>query len=389
MSLTIRDIVDRLPEIAATTAAALTCIELAVSLRHGIISPNVPAKARRRNWVLVIGTVVTTFTFFGLILVYWEPKDLWTVWREKVSESFHTCSTKNKDKLTEEYKQSELNNDCLTLSLLANDFPDRRIRIQDITSLSKEAAPDNLEEYLRYQTAGTELMKDAEISATLSKELGLNTNLFLGSGYTVPLNGRRSDGAAINTGIREFLVKNFCVGENEDCEPTRPHLRTAWGWKLDPAEMDSKGDVLTIGQILNSRAPNLNQDKKSVEDWPAYHDKINRGMAARGTFKDRVLIRLSQFPARYYKGTFAATDRKYAFFSDARDVWGMSYKDAVEASGRLPDPDPNKSSAVFIWVAFAEPVTTVSGLASWDYVFQILRTPAASIRERGIRLTGQ
>ncbi len=294
--------------------------------------------------------------------------------------------SKNKALIVPGFDRDDLGYGCLSLVLESIQMPATEMRKQSSETKSTDANPDlNLNEYLINQMAGYELLQLQDVSVILKQRMGLYSNLFLGAGHTLPFKDLKNEGNNLNPGIREYLVKNYCIGGWPQCPKKMPPIRTGWGWELDPVEIETAQGDVTIGGILNRNDPNLNTDSLSRADWPKYKKYI-ADYVEKPDPSDRILIRLAQFPRNGYVGTLGLPKRKFSFFADVRDVWKLNYKDAILASGLIANPNPNAASRIYIWVVKINPTTNESGLASWDYIIQTLRGNAAEAKTHGIKL---
>lgn len=382
-------LIDFAPQIVAAVTAVLMILELIASLRQGLLrrsGPDAPGK-RKRNWILVVGTMISATSFFVYIFVYWEERDFWNVWRDHVESDVSGCRDKNLSKVTESYSENDLVLDCLALSLDHRGIKkmDMRYFYRELSDSKSNIDTDNFNNYLINNRAGSELLKIPVVSNALVKGYGIYNNQFIGSGRSLPLQDG-GGGGALDTGINEFLVKNACLEDGAECPDHMEAISTAWGWMIEPSDMDSNGGKLEIGKLILERDPNLNSGKSRTA-WNDSYRALVKGFAELHGSSDRFLIRFAQFSEKNYKGSFAQSSRRYAFFADVRQVWRMTYSEAVLASGRAPDPSPNADSRIFIWVVKLDPnAPDSSGLASWDYILRILKAGSPNISERQIKL---
>lgn len=380
--------IDQAPSVLALLAAAVAFAEVILAARRSALRK----RGRRRrslvlNWAVVIGSTLAALAFIIIIFRYWAPKDAWGLWHQQVFADFDRCARLNPPKAKTDDAKLDLKADCLALSLARHSLPADNIRRHTARTIAPDfSSTQDIDSILRDQRAGASLMSNETIGEVLRERYGIYSNLFLGSGYTLPPAARESSGPTyFRPGIREFLVRNYCVGRHEGCRDDGAHRDAplAWGWAVDKdLTNDSK---LTIGNIILTETPNLNPVGDLVR-WKSYREQLRDHVENRRPSRYRILIRLAEFPPKYYKGTLAQPKRLYAFFNDARDIWPLSYGDASEQGGRILDTNLPADAKVFIWVVFLEPSSpTESGLASWSYVTQLLRQRAAGLDERRFR----
>lgn len=370
--------IENAPSVVAVVAAILLALELGDFVRRRRAGSSGGVSAR-----FAIGVTLTTVIFFLTLFLRWEPKTPWVLWVEGVEASATDCQADNARRIVAAKTTREaLGLDCLALALNAHPMPTEPVRIALTDAGSTEyVGQSNIEALLRAHYAGSLLMRSEPVARILSQSLGLHTNLFLGTGYTLPSYDPRSVTQSSNfrPGIREYLVRNYCVSESRSCsESGTERLSRAWTWSFARDEFKAARGLPTIGALVSSKPPNLSEPAVAAAWTGDFRQSAVAYAGGAADPLDRYLIRFAQFPLSAYKGTLAKPSRSHAFFADIRDVWNLSYDEAEIQSGKVAnDAD---SSVVLVWViSLSSNNLKQSGLATWHYVFDIMRRRAAEI----------
>jgi hypothetical protein len=375
-------LVSQITAIVAIIAAGLLLYETVTIYRRR--RAGAAAGPTRISWVYIIGITVTTVSFFVTIFLFWQPKDAWELWREDIAANLATCIANNQPRITSRLDKDDLGFNCLALALDRNALPTLKLRADTQRTRRGNVDRSNIVAMLTYERAGAELMRDAAVAEILSSKIGIHSNLFLGTGYSLPSWDRRSVTASSNfrPGIREYLVRNYCVSSDRKCgtNGVDPY-NNAWTWTFDKREVETRGnDAPLLGTLLLSKPPNLADEAERVSWQNGDRKLVERYIGGEAAAVGRILVRIAEFPEGQYEGTLGPPWRTHTFFADARDVWHLSYDETVILAGVVP-VDPAKDK-VFIWIIrLSENNLKQSGLATWQYVFQLLNAHRDEIED--------
>lgn len=198
------------------------------------------------------------------------------------------------------------------------------------------------------------------IGDTLWLHFGINSDTFLGTGFSLP--GVTIGKNTLDYGdaaLREYLVPNVCADTKSPnlCPQRDP---STWGWTLPMSVLLDR--QLTVKDIILKRQPNEGATALA---------KVRAAIEA-GT-EDSVLIRFQKFDEGRYTGKVGRPQSRYVFFSELQGTYKLSLRDAFQKSGQTDferdAADPNKRA--FVWIQVPDG-GHFNRQATWRSVFSLL-----------------
>jgi len=224
-----------------------------------------------------------------------------------------------------------------------------------------EGNPPYVTDTLYYDLRTAEvLIHQPDASKLLSSQYGIDASAYLGTGFSVPLQGA---GALQYQFARqqEYFVPNLCAEavDKTVCPARDPNM---WAWHLTSAQMQHWLDA-PIAALLHQRPPR--------SDAAAFGKLAAPKPVAPGELPS-LLIRFGNFPLKYYSGAIGRPGAVRVFFASYQQVRGETLRGAVVATGAaslIAKPDP--ANTFFIWL-YAPHAGTKAAVASWKELFGIL-----------------
>ena len=269
-----------------------------------------------------------------LALVFALPAraDTWNDWQSGFTQTINACAIKD--------------GACLNHTFTATPLP-----APDSTS-----ANDLL---LRDLRAAQVMLHQPDASSLLWKLYGIDSSAYLGTGYSVPLNGPQARQYAFAR-QREYFVPNLCA-ETIDTALCPARASNLWVWKVTPQQLARWLDK-PVAQLLAARRP--------------LHDAagFNRARRAPATNPDlpRLLIRFSPVPDAFYKGQVGRGGAARVFFGDYDQARAVTLRDFITATGTTGLDAPPPGTHYYVWLL--APGADVRQ-ASWDALFKLLAQP--------------
>jgi hypothetical protein len=202
--------------------------------------------------------------------------------------------------------------------------------------------------------------KAPNVSDTLWYHFGINSDTFLGTGFSLP--GVTIGKNTLDYGdaaLREYLVPNVC-GDTKDTKICPQRDPSTWAWTLPMSVLLDKS--LTVKDIILKRAPN---------EGAAAFAKVKAAIEAGA--EENVLIRFQKFDEGRYTGKVGRPQARYVFFSELQGTYKLSLREAFQKSGQTDferdATDPNKRA--FVWIQVPDG-GHFNRQATWRSVFNLL-----------------
>ncbi len=264
--------------------------------------------------------------------------DPWAVWSDNFTSKMTACT-------------AAAETGCLAKAFTSLDRP----------AAVSEAPADEL--YRDLRTAEV-LLHQKDASDAMWKLYGIDSSAYLGTGYSVPLEGEGAKNYAFAT-QREYFVPNLCA---EAADPVVCPKKDAniWTWRLTSTQLAQWADK-PIVKLLRTLAPQA--DGQGFPKYPRTAPRPNL---------PPMLIRFGSLPLASYKGTFGRSDASRVFFADYEQARGKTLRAAMTATGAstlLDNPDPSKT--FFIWI-YAPDANSKASVASWRELFRLLNAPQSA-----------
>lgn len=287
------------------------------------------ARERLALGAATLGAVVALVFFLGPK----SPEQAWASWRGEISTQLSSCP------------EAEDGAACLSRALSAHPAP----------------KPDGEAEgpadvFFSQVELGQNLQRIPRASDLLWSEFGIDSEDFIGTGYSVP---HAADGSArsyADARQREFLVDNICA-DMIDTQRCPAEVTNIWTWRLTPAQASQWLDR-PLRALLRSQAP--------ADHRPEW-------LGARAN-EAALNIRFARFNPDYYTGTIGRPDANLVFMT-TYPPGNLTLREALLETGSADLAEPGEDNeTLFIWVYAPEESPSP---ATWGTVFDYLREHAA------------
>lgn len=197
-------------------------------------------------------------------------------------------------------------------------------------------------------------------------EFGIDSNDFIGTGYSTPWRDDQAQRTYREARQREFFVANLCadIVDTTRCPTEAPNV---WTWQL--TGQDAQAWLSRPVSALITGVP----PSDHVREWRAALPTIRDG----GDDVRPVLIRFSRFNPQYYAGTVGRPSADFVFFAAIDDVGPRTLGEALALTGSAALADQAEDEILFIWL-YAPSEGDVPTPATWGAVFDHLRTISAT-----------
>jgi hypothetical protein len=358
-------VVERGPLIAAIGVLLLFPAEMV--LRRWSRHWNLSEQAKRR--LELFGTSVLMFTLlvavtFGLYStsVNSIPKPQEIIWKEQIASTLHRC-VDNVQKLPYE-KHQEIDRrlakkyESAALHCLAYG-----IQNSDAAELLLHPNAPAAEQFRVHMRLADTLLSIKDVPRILSNAFSIDSQRFLGYGYSLPEHASRYSDAM----TREYLIRNRCAmagKPNGPCADARAS-KQLFTWILTPSDVAVDPDE-KIASLLRRIPP-----KENVDAFAKYSADFDKGRLTKSL---PPLIRFSKFSENDYLGTIGRPSATNVFFSSLAEMWNKSIADAELTSGRIANASSagESSERIFIWVYFPAGGDDARA-ATWENVFTMLK----------------
>ena len=235
----------------------------------------------------------------ALVFTLYKTSDPWVQWKERVFESIRDC--KDKD------------NPCVAMALKRPyPGPDSNLLMSRLTCDER---------------AGSIIMQNERARKMLEKQLGINSDTFLGTGLTQP-SGESNYSAAR---MPEYLVPNHLDSD-----------AGVWTWVLDPIRDSDR----ILSEVIEKQPP-THQPTQSGGDLISNLQFIKKRFSLDD--KKPAVVRISQFPLDLYSGKLGRKEVDRVFVTHLGSVWGMKIGEVAKYSGRTKATTDGKER-LFLWV---------------------------------------
>lgn len=295
---------------------------------------------RRRPWSelvherLALGAA--TLGAVAALVFLLGPKstdETWNAWRGEVSTTLELCP------------EAEDGAICLSRALSTHPAPDL------------DGDPNGPADVFFSQVElGQNLRRIPRASDLLWDEFGIDSEEFIGTGYSVPHATDGGERSYADARQREFFVDNLCA-DMIDTQRCPTEVDTIWTWRLTPAQASQWLDR-PLRALLNSEAP---ADHRS--SW----------LRARSN-EAALNVRFARFNPDYYTGTLGRPDASLVFIA-AYPPGNLTLREALLETGSAALAEPGEANeTLFIWVYAPEQRLAP---ATWGTVFDSLRRHVA------------
>lgn len=195
-------------------------------------------------------------------------------------------------------------------------------------------------------------------------EFGIDSNDFIGTGYSTPWRDDQAQRTYREARQREYFVPNLCadIVDTERCPSETPNL---WTWQISATEAQAWLSR-PVSALITGAAP-----ADHVREWRAALPAIRSG----GDEARPVLIRFSRFKTQYYAGTVGRPNADFVFFAPYADVQGRTLGEALGLTGSAALAQQADDETLFVWL-YAPAEGETPAPATWGAVFEYLQTLA-------------
>jgi len=313
----------------------------------GVVLMNSEDARKRRGLIAAAGAIGVLLTVLWVLAT---PSDPWVVWAHRIDRSVESCNQQDAAV-------------CLAAALERHPPPAAPPEQGKETSVSADFFAD-----LRVADA---LLDQEHTRDLLWDEFGIDSNEFLGTGFSAPRNETGPARSYADARQREFFVPNLCadVIDNTRCPS---EVANVWTWRLDAARSSQWLDR-PVSDLLTRVQPSdhLNEWRRQARNY----------LRISPTAPRQVLVRFARFNPQYYAGTLGRPEANLVFFTSLADVHSITLRDAMMGTGSEALAEPPQDETLFIWVyapAEGDAAPSATWAALFDYLDRLPREPAAA-----------
>lgn len=316
-----------MPPVATIVLLLILVLGLAYVLR---LSPWSETLRQR----LAVGAALTAVFVASFYFIAPQTADAsWSAWRHAMSATLERCP------------ETEDGSICLARALSTHAPP-----IQD-ADLDGPA-----DVFFAHVELGQNLRRIPRAGDLLWDEFGIDSEEFIGTGYSVPHAATGGERSYSDARQREFFVENLCA-DTVNLERCPTEVDNIWTWRLTAAQASQWLDR-PLRTLLASERPND-------------HDVEWRRARSSGTTLN---IRFARFNPDHYAGTLGRPDANLVFIAEYPSG-NLTLREALLETGSAALAEPGEDNeTLFIWVYAPEEQPLP---ATWGTVFEYVQRRSA------------